>query len=99
MSMELGMLLTKLRGRATDELLAECRRDVVRLMKGRGDVEMGRDVAERVFLDAARALAGHGYSEMEIRDLLSEEEGCADRAHARRLATSRPGSTQLVARA
>lgn len=98
MSMGLAMLLTRLRGRPTDELLAECRRDVVRLMKGRGEVEMGRDVAERVFLDAARALAGHGYSEMELRDLLSEEEGCADRAHARRPVTSMAPAT-IAARA
>lgn len=83
--MILALILTKLRSRPTQADLAECRNLLVRHMGGKSDaVPMGRDQAERLFLEAAAVLATHGASEPDLRDLLDDESACLHRSGCRR---------------
>lgn len=98
--MILALILTKLRGRPTNADLAECRTLLVRQMGGKGEaVPMGREQAERLFLDAAAVLATHGASEMDLRDLLDDEGACLHRSGCRRQMTSGPAINQPQGRA
>lgn len=44
---------------------------------------MSAEQAEAALLSAAAALAGHGWDETDIRDLLNDDRACLDRAWRR----------------
>lgn len=62
---------------------AECRSIIARhvLSPSSG---MTAEQAEAALLSAAAELAGHGWGEADIRDLLTDDRACLDRAGRRR---------------
>lgn len=62
----------------------ECRRIIAGYVLRPADRGMAAEEAEAALLSAAAALAGHGWDETDIRDLLNDERACLDRAGRRR---------------
>lgn len=78
----LARVLTLLGNPLSARERAECRSIIARhvLSPASG---MSAEQAEVALLSAAAELAGHGWAEMDIRDLLNDERACLERAGRR----------------
>lgn len=66
----------------------ECRRIIARHVLAPSAGTMSAERAEATLLAAAADLAGHGWSETDIRDLLTDDRACLDRAGRRQRRTT-----------
>lgn len=81
--LDLARVLTLLGKPLSARERAECRSIIARYVLAPA-ADMSVEQAEAALLSAAAALAGHGWGEADIRDLLTDDRACLDRAGRRR---------------
>ncbi len=77
--LDLGVVAVKLRRPVSSQEREELRTIINAHLRGPST----RTLAEQAFLRAAAALAGFGYGEVDLRDLLDREDACLERANRR----------------
>ncbi|MFV3126099.1 hypothetical protein [Niveispirillum sp. KHB5.9] len=81
---DLARVLTMLAGPLSTRQRDECRRVIARYVLAPERPGMNAEQAEAALLSAAATLAGHGWSEIDIRDALNDDRACLERAGRRR---------------